>query len=425
MISITWKTTSKKCWTELNGSKRDVLLSLKECIENCWSKYDFGSDATINDCFTVILFSKDENIKKSDIENLKEYAKSYFDEFRANTPYRLKIRYNYTGSEVSIVNYGFCGNNIVEQNEFCDGNSYNCISQNQFGECTDSSTLCEDCKCVFLINCTKCIHTKPRGGNTNTDWCNYCKPPIETDCNDGYDDDCDGKVDGYDDECKEIMVFRCGSGTAGCPNNHCLTNKEKNGTPYPPCPANIKILGTNPANPSSCDSPKCMYDFIHDPNMPYIDVYDLSKREELKKEIESQLVTIDFLNFKITVNKKVAPKFIEVNEKLNKYPHNGNKYIFPSGEYTFLYVGSYVFRQNVNNPTVLSPHAFGLAIDLNYQQNWGNVLDDDPCNQPSCIMDIPPEVVEAFESSGFRWGGRFWCRFDPMHFEYIPSCIEN
>ena len=37
---------------------------------------------------------------------------------------------------------------------------------------------------------------------------------------------------------------------------------------------------------------------------------------------------------------------------------------------------------------------------------------------------FPPEaVVEAFESEGFAWGGK-WELYDPMHFEYRPELFE-
>lgn len=217
-------------------------------------------------------------------------------------------------------------------------------------------------------------------------------------------------------------------GTPGCPNNPCIINKMKNGVPYPPCNNNIKITNTDPSNENSCDSPACMYEFIHDPSRSYLNVYDTDQyiRSLLQQEIESQLEQINFLGLNIRVNKKIVPKLREVENDLNKYNHQGSTYYFPSGVYTFtLYGGggAYNFRENVNNPTVLSSHAFGLAIDLNVKNNWGNVLDSDPCNNPTCQIDMPPEVVEIFERHGFRWGGRFWCRFDPMHFEYIESCI--
>ncbi|MCS7135388.1 MAG: hypothetical protein NZ893_03050, partial [Candidatus Aenigmarchaeota archaeon] len=123
MINLSWKSISKKCWLDLNGSKKDILSSLETCIENCWSKHDFGEDTVTSDCYVINVFSNDRNIKKEDVESLKEYTKCYFeDDLLANIPYRIKVRYNYTGREVSIINWGLCGNNVLERGEFCDGN---------------------------------------------------------------------------------------------------------------------------------------------------------------------------------------------------------------------------------------------------------------------------------------------------------------
>lgn len=221
-------------------------------------------------------------------------------------------------------------------------------------------------------------------------------------------------------------VIECGTvGIPGCPSNQCLLDKpDKNGIDYPPCNNKIKITATNPANSESCDSPRCMYEFTHDLNEPYLDVYDSqeSVREDLKSEIENQLEYIEFLGCTVRVHKKVTRLFRDIEQELNAYniPETQNTYNFPSGEYTFdcPHTGAYVFRSNVNNPSVLGSHSFGIAIDINWQQNWGNVL-----VPMACMIDMPPEVVESFENKGFRWGGRFWPSFDPMHFEYIPSCI--
>lgn len=207
-----------------------------------------------------------------------------------------------------------------------------------------------------------------------------------------------------------------------CPENKCLTNKpNKNGISYPRCNNKVKITGTNPTDPESCDSPKKMYEFIHDTSKPYIDPYDTTKFPQLKAEIENQLITIKILGMDISVNKKIAPKLKEVGDAIDsKYAHSDTTYYFSSGRYTFVNSGTYNFRENTNSPGILSSHAFGLSWDLNANTNWDNVLEP-----MACIVDIPPEVVEVFESRGFRWGGRYWPYFDPMHFEYLPDCIVN
>ncbi|VVA44306.1 conserved hypothetical protein [Candidatus Roizmanbacteria bacterium] len=55
--------------------------------------------------------------------------------------------------------------------------------------------------------------------------------------------------------------------------------------------------------------------------------------------------------------------------------------------------------------------------------NW-----DENCNGCSTFT-IPMEIVDIFESYGFRWGGRyksvFGSRIDPMHFEYMYDLCKN
>ncbi|MDQ3878599.1 MAG: M15 family metallopeptidase, partial [Actinomycetota bacterium] len=71
------------------------------------------------------------------------------------------------------------------------------------------------------------------------------------------------------------------------------------------------------------------------------------------------------------------------------------------------YGGCYVPRFVDRNPALpLSMHAFGLAIDLNVSEN-----------QLGTEGHMDPRVVQIFEKWGFRWGGTFSTRPDPMHFE--------
>lgn len=70
------------------------------------------------------------------------------------------------------------------------------------------------------------------------------------------------------------------------------------------------------------------------------------------------------------------------------------------------YGGCYVFRP-VRGSSRLSMHSWGIAIDINPQQN--------PLGSDGALH---PGVIKAFEDVGFYWGGRFKHRKDPMHFEW-------
>lgn len=69
--------------------------------------------------------------------------------------------------------------------------------------------------------------------------------------------------------------------------------------------------------------------------------------------------------------------------------------------------GCYGFRTK-RGQHKLSAHCWGIAIDLNPETNW--------LGSPG---DMAPEVVEAFCSFGFTWGGHWEGEFrEPMHFQF-------
>jgi hypothetical protein len=55
---------------------------------------------------------------------------------------------------------------------------------------------------------------------------------------------------------------------------------------------------------------------------------------------------------------------------------------------------------------------------------WSRVLDREDWHRlPITQRWSPPQaVIEAFERSGFVWGGK-WSHFDTIHFEYRPEII--
>lgn len=79
----------------------------------------------------------------------------------------------------------------------------------------------------------------------------------------------------------------------------------------------------------------------------------------------------------------------------------------------------------------LSNHSWGSAIDLlpaNYKNKkiywfWEAARDDFWMKIMPYRRWIPPKaVIEAFESEGFIWGGK-WTLWDNMHFEYRPELL--
>lgn len=74
-------------------------------------------------------------------------------------------------------------------------------------------------------------------------------------------------------------------------------------------------------------------------------------------------------------------------------------------------IGGYANRRNVNNPSVMSTHASGLAIDINPAQNPNR----------STTTDMPPETAQIAAKWGLGWGMNWRSVKDPMHFSAAPS----
>lgn len=87
-------------------------------------------------------------------------------------------------------------------------------------------------------------------------------------------------------------------------------------------------------------------------------------------------------------------------------------YLYPPG-------GGFNFRA-IAGTDRLSPHAFGIAVDIRVATasywRW------DPAGAERYRNTIPAEIVAAFERHGFIWGGR-WYHYDTMHFEYRPELL--
>ena len=118
---------------------------------------------------------------------------------------------------------------------------------------------------------------------------------------------------------------------------------------------------------------------------------------------------------RLWVHKKVALSLHVIGRSIESMPV----------EYPIRLVGCYNPRHKGYNPRrTLSSHAFAAAIDLNWDTNgYGTV------------GDLPPDIVNAFQSEGWTWGGDWgglqwssenqaWVanperlgRSDPMHFQ--------
>jgi hypothetical protein len=149
----------------------------------------------------------------------------------------------------------------------------------------------------------------------------------------------------------------------------------------------------------------------------------------VQAHMEANKVSVTLLGKSIQVHKLALPAFEAVAKTLDQYKVSKDTYKFPSKTYKIKNVGAYIFRCNVNASTSgktdtcspgckLSPHAFGIGVDINTEENCNG------CKQ----YDMPKEISDTFEMYGFRWGGHYpliGSYIDPMHFEYMRDLCEG
>lgn len=89
---------------------------------------------------------------------------------------------------------------------------------------------------------------------------------------------------------------------------------------------------------------------------------------------------------------------------------------------SFIYPINGTFNYRVISGTnMLSPHSFGIAIDLKSNSNdYHKWTSRDKGAER--LRQYPDELIEIFEKHNFIWGGK-WGYFDILHFEYRPEII--
>lgn len=137
-----------------------------------------------------------------------------------------------------------------------------------------------------------------------------------------------------------------------------------------------------------------------------------------KQEIEANLVEVVWMpvnsgkRLLFNRNQGAADQLAKVSRELDKLPQEHMRYLVNIDS-------TYEYRP-IQGTSRLSPHSYGIAIDLEtkYTCYW---LWDQEYNYRN---EIPKEVVDIFERHGFVWGGR-WYHYDTMHFEYRPEMFER
>ena len=117
----------------------------------------------------------------------------------------------------------------------------------------------------------------------------------------------------------------------------------------------------------------------------------------------------------VTTMNNVDKQLIKISEQLDNHPEWA-AYLESAGSYNW---------RTVAGTDKLSPHSFGIAIDLNTAHSdywqWNHHTTDEQI--PITYKNrIPLEMVAIFEKHGFIWGGK-WYHYDTMHFEYRPELL--
>lgn len=153
-----------------------------------------------------------------------------------------------------------------------------------------------------------------------------------------------------------------------------------------------------------------------------------------KEEVETKLVTILWMP-KIFGNRYPLPVTTvnDVDKKLISISNELELLVLTHPEYIpFLSNpgGTFVWRV-IEDTHRLSPHSFGMTIDINSELSnywlWDLKKASKPTNEETALTyrnSIPWEIVPIFEKYGFIWGGK-WQHYDTMHFEYRPELFIN
>ena len=139
-------------------------------------------------------------------------------------------------------------------------------------------------------------------------------------------------------------------------------------------------------------------------------------------EVQQRLTTIIWCpklvnqRLQVTTVNGVDKKFEAVSAELDEHPE-WKDYLFS--------LGTFNWRAIRGTSNRLSPHCFGIAIDINTAHSNYWQWDYNTNNENIELLyrnRIPQGIVDIFEKHGFIWGGK-WYHYDTMHFEYRPELL--
>ncbi|MDR2056618.1 MAG: M15 family metallopeptidase [Desulfovibrio sp.] len=138
-------------------------------------------------------------------------------------------------------------------------------------------------------------------------------------------------------------------------------------------------------------------------------------------EVRKNCVPVPFMGGTVPFNKRhgAAAALERVGKKLQGLARRDpalREHILPLG-------GTFLWR-TIEGTGRLSAHAFAVAIDLNVKAGPYWRWSKSASAARDAGLRYPQAIVDAFESEGFIWGGK-WHSFDFMHFEYRPELLPD
>lgn len=162
-----------------------------------------------------------------------------------------------------------------------------------------------------------------------------------------------------------------------------------------------------------------------DPGRVRVEAFFKKMYGTTEAEVRANLETISWLP-RVDNQPLLVTRVNGVNQKLQAISNELDRLIQqPRESYLRTYLtdpaGTWKWR-NIAGTERLSPHSFGIAIDINtvHADYWQWT----PDGVYTYHNQIPMEIVKVFEKYGFIWGGK-WYHYDTMHFEYRPELLLN
>jgi hypothetical protein len=141
------------------------------------------------------------------------------------------------------------------------------------------------------------------------------------------------------------------------------------------------------------------------------------------QQVKDNLVAVKFVGSKVPFNAQngAAAALAKVGEQLTQTLKKN-----PELKVFLVTLGGTFNRRPIAGTDRLSPHSWGIAIDLNPAKGrywrWGKSMRGQELLKMQ--TDFPWSIIAAFEEHGFIWGGK-WFHYDTMHFEYRPELLAK